>query len=219
MRYILISLLFFSVTAHGQLTIQRAQDSLQQYHLGTSTYFEDFVGKPGYGARVILTPDGGAAGFGDGDNGTELIKLDKNGKVTWRKKIKKQFEETEPQCVAQDNLGNFYVFILNYNPQGYRGGAERVICFSKIGTVLWDKILGGYTLLNRPTVSYVRTLKDGRIEMRGHVVREKPAEGKDPKYHYWQGWFNAKGVLTEKTGDYIDWGKPEWQEKFKPEKQ
>jgi hypothetical protein len=217
MKSILIILLFTSVTTYGQLTIERAQDSLQQYHLGTSTYFEDFMKHPGYGARVILTNDGGAAGFGDGDNGTELIKLDKNGNVTWRKKIKKQFEETEPQCVGQDLAGNFYVFILNYNPNGYRGGAERVICFSKIGTLLWDKILGTYTLLNRPTVSYVHMLKDGRIEMRGQVVREKPAEGKDPAYHYWQGWYNSKGILTEKTGDIIDWKNPEWQKKFKPE--
>jgi hypothetical protein len=219
MKSILTILLFFAcVTVYGQITIQRAQDSLQQYHLGTSTYFEDFMGHSGYGARVILTTDGGAAGFGDGDNGTELIKLDKNGKVQWRKKIKKQFEETEPQCVVQDNLGNFYVFILNYNPNGYRGGAERVICFNKAGTLLWDKILGTYTLLNRPTVSYVHMLKDGRIEMRGHVVREKPAEGKDPSYHYWQGWYSSKGILTEKTGEIIDWSNPVWQEKFKPEK-
>lgn len=218
MRSLFIAILLFAcLTANGQMTIERAKDSLQQYHLGASTYFQDFVGKPGYGAWVILTTDGGAAGFGDGDNGTELIKLDKNGKVAWRKKIVKQFEETEPQCVAQDLVGNFYVFILNYNPKGYRGGAERVICYSKTGTLLWDKLLGTYTLLNRPTVSYVRQLKDGRIEMRGHVVREKPAAGKDPAAKYWQGWFNSKGVLTEKTGEVIDWSKPEAMGRYKPE--
>jgi hypothetical protein len=217
MKYILSILLLSSVTAYGQLTIQRAQDSLQQYHLGTSTYFEDFMTHPGYGARVILTTDGGAAGFGDGDNGLELIKLDKNGRVQWRKKIKKQFEETEAQCVVQDNLGNFYVFMLNYNPNGYRGGAERVICFNKSGVLLWDKILGTYTLLNRPTVSYVRTLKDGKIEMRGHIVKDKPLQDKDPDYRYWQGWFDSKGVLTQKTGEIIEWKNEEWQKKFKPE--
>jgi hypothetical protein len=217
MRSILIILLFISVSSYGQITIERAQDSLRKYHLGTSTYFEGFMGHPGYGAQVILTIEGGAAGFGDGDNGTELIKLDKSGKVEWRKKIKKQFEETEPQCVIQDNTGNFYVFILNYNPAGYRGGCERVICYNKIGTLLWDKSIGTYTLLNRPTVSYVRTVKEGGIEMRGHVVKEKPAEGKDPNYRYWQGWFTSKGILTEKTGEIIDWSNPELQKKFKPE--
>jgi hypothetical protein len=217
MKSIFIILLFASFTAYGQLTIERAQDSLRKSHLGTSTYFDDFIGHPGYGAQVILTNDGAAAGFGDGDNGLELIKLDKNGKVEWRKKIKKQFEETEAQCVVQDNTGNFYVFMLNYNPNGYRGGAERVVCFNKIGTLLWDKILGTYTLLNRPTVSYVHMLKDGRIEMRGHVALEKPAQGKDPDYHYWQGWFNSKGILAEKTGEIIDWKNPELQKKFKPE--
>lgn len=82
-----IILLGVSVTVKGQLTLERAQDSLQKYHLGASTYFEEFLGHTGYGAQVILTTDGGAAGFGDGDNGTELIKLDKNGKVVWRKSV------------------------------------------------------------------------------------------------------------------------------------
>jgi len=213
----LLILLFVNVTVYGQLTIQQAQDSLRKYHLGTSTYFDDFIGHPGYGAQVVTTSDGGAAGFGDGDYGTEIIKLNKNGKVEWRRKINKQFEETEPQCVAQDKAGNFYVFILNYNPKGYRGGAERVICINKTGTILWDKILGTYTLLNRPTVSYVNALNDGRIEMRGHMVKEQPAPGKDPNYRYWQGWFTSKGILTEKIGDVIDWKNSEWQKKFKPE--
>jgi hypothetical protein len=217
MRSILIILLFVSATSYGQLTIERAQDSLRKYHLGTSTYFESFMGHPGYGAQVILTVDGAAAGFGDGDNGLELIKLNKNGSVQWRKKMKKQFEETEAQCVAQDNAGNFYVFMLNYNPNGYRGGAERVICFNKSGILLWAKILGTYTLLNRPTVSYVHMLKDGRIEMRGHIAKEKPIEGKDPVYHYWQGWLDSKGILTQKAGDIIDWKNEEQQKKFKPE--
>lgn len=217
MRSILFFVLFVNVTVYGQLTIQQAQDSLRKYHLGTSTYFDDFIGHSGYGAQVVSTIDGGAAGFGDGDLGTEIIKLNKYGKVEWRKKINKQFEETEPQCAIQDNVGNFYVFILNYNPKGYRGGAERVICFSKSGSQLWDKILGTYTLLNRPTVSCVKSLNDGRIEMRGHIVKEQPAQGKDPNYKYWQGWFTSKGTLTEKVGDIIDWKNPEWQKKFKPE--
>jgi len=217
MRPILILLFLLNLNAYGQITLKQAQDSLQKFHLGSSTYFNDFTGHPGYAAGVILTKDGGAAGFGDGDNGMELIKLDKKGKIQWRKAIKKPFEEIEPQCVAEDSSGNLYVFMLNYNPAGYRGGSERVVCFSKSGTLLWDKMLGTYTLLNNPTVSYVRKLKDGRIEMRGHVVREQPIEGKDPVYHYWQGWYNGKGVLTIKTGEVIDWSNPEWMKKFKPE--
>jgi hypothetical protein len=217
MRYLLMLVFFLNLTAYGQLTVNQAQDSLQKFHLGTSTYFTDFLAHPGYGASVILTRDGGAVGFGDGDNGLELIKLDKKGAIQWRKGIKRRFESIEPQCVAQDSLGKLYVFILNYNPAGYRGGSEQVICFSKTGTQLWDKMLGPYTLLNNPTVSYVRTLKDGRIEMRGHVVREKPLPEKDPVYRYWQGWYDSKGVLTVKTGDVIDWANPEWMKKFKPE--
>jgi hypothetical protein len=218
MKSILFIVLMASVNAFGQLTFPQAQDSLRRYHLGVSTYFSDFLGHNSYGAGVNLTKDGGAVGFGDGDNGLELIKLDKTGKVLWRKGMKKQFEEVEAQCVAQDSLGNFYVFMLNYNPKGYRGGSERVVCFSSKGVLLWDKMLGNYTLMNNPTVSYVRSVNFGRIEMRGHIVTEKPLTGKDPVYRYWQGWLDSKGVLKAKVGDIIDWNNPEWVKKFKPEK-
>ena len=218
MKYAIILLFFVSIQAYSQLTFKQAQDSLRKYHLGVSTYFDDFLGRESYGAGVVLTKDGGATGFGDGDNGLELIKLDKTGKTEWRKSINKQFEEIEAQCVAMDKQGNYYVFMLNYNPAGYRGGSERLVCFSNKGEMLWDKMLGPYTLLNNPVVSYVRTLDDGRLEMRGHIVIEKPLEGKDPVYHYWQGWCNSKGEITTKTGDVIVWENPEWMKKFKPEK-
>lgn len=217
MKYIVYILFFASIQAYGQLTFQQAQDSLRKFHLGVSTYFEEFEGHDSYGAGINLTKDGGAAGFGDGDNGLELIKLDKTGKVQWRKSIKKQFEETEAQCVAQDSYGNFYLFMLNYNPEGYRGGSERLVCFSNKGVLLWDKMLGKYTLLNNPVVSYVHRLTDGRIEMRGHIVKEEPIPGKDPVYRYWQGWYNSKAVFTSKTGDVIDWKNSEWKSRLKPE--
>src|SRR6187431_574889 len=104
MKNIIFVLVFISASTYGQLTLRQAQDSLQKYHLGVSTYFNDFLDHPGYGAGVNLTKDGGAVGFGDGDNGLELIKLDKTGKTQWRKGLKKQFEEIEPQCVALDTL-------------------------------------------------------------------------------------------------------------------
>jgi hypothetical protein len=217
MKYTIFVLLFVNIEAYGQLTFKQAQDSLLKFHLGVSTYFGDFEGHELYGSGINLTKDGGAAGFGDGDNGLELIKLDKTGKVQWRKSIKKQFDETEAQCVAQDNLGNFYLFMLHYNTKVYRGGSERLVCFSNKGVLLWEKMLGNFSSLNNPIVSYVRTLDDGRIEMRGHIAIEKALPGKDPVYHYWQGWYNSKGILTTKTGDVIDWKNPEWKSKFKPE--
>src|SRR5258705_12013852 len=113
MKHILCFLLLVNVYAFGQLTFPQAQDSLRKYHLGVSTYFDDFMDHKSYGAGVNLTKDGGAAGFGDGDNGLELIRLNKTGKVLWRRSMKKQFEEVEAQCVAQDSLGNFYGFMLN----------------------------------------------------------------------------------------------------------
>lgn len=217
MKYTIFVLLFVNIQAYSQLTFQQAQDSLLKFHLGVSTYFADFEGHESYGAGINLTKDGGAVGFGDGDNGLELIKLDKTGKVQWRKSLKKQFDETEPQCVAQDMLGNFYLFMLHYNSKVYRGGSERLVCFSNKGVLLWEKMLGTFALLNNPIVSYVRTLDDGRIEIRGHIVKERPLPEKDPLYHFWQGWCNSKGVLTTKTGDVIDWKNPEWKTKFKPE--
>lgn len=210
-------LLVINIEADGQLIFQQAGDSLRKFHLGVSTYFDAFAGHDLYGAGIIITKDGGAAGFGDGDNGMELIKLDKTGKVQWRKGIKKQFAEVEPQCVAQDSFGNFYLFMLNYNSDAYRGGSERLVCFSSKGVLLWDKMLGPYTLENNPIVSYVHTLSDGRLEIRGHIVTEKPVSGKDPVYRFWQAWCNSKGVVNSKISDVIDWNNPEWQNRIKPE--
>src|SRR5438132_13758938 len=76
MSRIAIILFLVSPTVFGQLTIDAAKDSLvTKYHIGASTYLDQFVGHPGYGAIVILTNDGGAAAFGDGDEGLMLIWL------------------------------------------------------------------------------------------------------------------------------------------------
>ena len=88
MKLALPFLLLVSVASFGQLTIKQAQDSLvTKYHIGASTYFEEFVGHPGYGALVIITADGGAAAFGDGDEGPMLYKTDKSGKVQWKRQV------------------------------------------------------------------------------------------------------------------------------------
>jgi hypothetical protein len=213
MKNSIFILLFVSITSYGQLSVEVARDTIASYRLGFSTYFEPFLEKPGYGAPWILTSDGGAAAFGD----NVLYKFDKTGKKTWTRTVKPQYEEMESQSVAQDSKGNLYVFMLSYNPNGYRGGAERVVCYDKTGKLLWDKTLSAYTLMNNPIVSYIKSTNDGRIYMRGHVVKEKPVEGKDPVYRYWEGWFDSTGKLTQKAGEPIDWAKDEWQKKFKPE--
>jgi hypothetical protein len=205
--------LLISTTSFGQLSLDSARKVIQSYRLGYSTYFEPFVEKKGYGAPWILTNDGGAAAFGD----NMLYKFDKTGKEQWKRSVKPQFNELESQSVAQDTKGNLYVFMLSYDEKRYRGGSERVLCYDKAGKLLWDKTLGAYTVMNNPTVSYIRPLTDGRIYMRGHVVKEKPLEGKDPVYSYWEGWLNSAGVLTQKAGEVIDWSKDDWQKKFKPE--
>jgi hypothetical protein len=213
MRSIIFFFLLTGSASFAQLTIDSARKVIQPYRLGYSTYFEPFLEKKGYGAPWILTSDGGAAGFGD----NTLYKFDKTGKEQWKRTVKIQFSEMESQSVVQDTKGNLYVFMLSYDEKRYRGGSERVLCYDKSGKLLWDKTLGAYTLMNNPVVSYIRALADGRIYMRGHVVKEKPVEGKDPVYRYWEGWISSTGTLTQKAGEVIDWGKDEWQKKFKPE--
>jgi len=214
MKNILIFLIFFSSIGYGQLSADSVKKIVGPYRLGYSTYFAPFVGKAGYGAPWILTGDGGAAAFGD----NVLYKFEKTGKEEWKRIIKPQFGEMESQSVAQDTKGNLYVFMLSYDPKRYRGGSERVLCYDKKGKLLWDKTLGAYTQVNNPIVSYIQPLGDGRIYMRGHIVKEKPIEGKDPVYKYWEGWLDNTGkLLREQVGEAIDWKKDEWQKKFKPE--
>jgi hypothetical protein len=218
MKQLLIFLILISSNAIGQITIESAKESLvKKYHIGASTYLEQFVGHPGYGAIVILTTDGGAAAFGDGDEGLMLYKLDKTGKLQWKRKIPGKGTELEPQCVVQDSKGNFYAFSLVYGLSDYRGGCERVVFVSKTGVIGWDKQIGSCQLVNNPTVSYTRTLQDGRVSIRGHVATQQPAEGKDPEYHYWEAWINNTGVLTQKVGDVIDWKNEDWKKLFAPE--
>jgi len=213
MRKTLFILLSVSISAYGQLTMDSAKRVIAEYRLGYSTYFEPFLELAGYGSPWILTLDGGASAFGD----NMLYKFTRAGKEEWKRSIKPQFDEMESQCVAQDTKGNLYAFMLSYDEKRYRGGSERVLCYDKKGKLLWDKTLGVYTLLNNPVVSYVRSLQDGRIYLRGHVVKEKPVEGKDPVYRYWEGWLDSTGKLTQKASEVIDWKKDEWQKKFKPE--
>lgn len=218
MKYFVILFLFVSSTAIGQLTISVVSDSaIRKYHLSSYSYHEQFKGHQGYGAPLILTADGGGAAFGDGDPGTLLVKFDKNCRETWKRIIQGKGSEMESQSVAEDKNGNYYVFMLVYDETKYRGGCERVVFISKSGTIAWDKFIGSCSLVNNPTVAYIRALSDGRIYLRGQVVTTAPSKGEDPKYHFWEGWLNNKGVLTQQTGDVIDWSNQEWQKRFKPE--
>lgn len=218
MKHLTVVLVFISSVGYAQLTMEMAHDSaVMKYHIGSYSYHEQFKGFKGYGASLILTSDGGGAAFGDGDDGAMLVKLDKNGHEQWKRIIKAKGDEMESQSVVQDKNGNYYAFILVYDNTKYRGGCERVIFFNKAGTIVWDKFIGSFSLLNNPTIAYSRSLADGRIALRGQVVTKAPAKDQDPKYQYWEGWMNAKGVLTQKAGDVIDWKNQDWQKLFKPE--
>ncbi len=209
------STMFFLLAAtlsYGQLTMDSLKKIVAPLRLGYSTYFSDFAGKAGYGGPWILTKDGGGAAFGD----NVLYKFDKKGKETWKRPIKDRYEEMETQVTAEDTKGNLFCFMLEYNRKVYQGGNERLVCYDKTGKLLFDKTIGKTAALNNPIVSYVKPTDDGRIYLRGHVAKEKKENG-DPKYLYWEGWIDALGKLTQTTGEEIDWGKQEWQKKFKPE--
>ena len=208
--FVLLTALGYTATA--QLTMDSLKKIVQPLYLGYSTYFSEFAGKPGYGGPYFLTKDGGGAAFGD----NVLYKFDKKGKQTWKRVIKDRYQEMETQVAAEDSKGNLYCFMLEYNRQVYRGGNERIVCYDKTGKLLFDKTIGKAAALNNPIVSYVKPTEDGRIYMRGHMAKEKKPNG-DPKYLFWEGWMDATGKLTQTTGEEIDWSKPEWQKKFKPE--
>lgn len=86
MKSLALALLLGTQCCFAQLTIDQAKEkTVQRYHIGASTYVDGFVGHPGYGAIVILTADGGAAAFGDGDEGTVLVKLTGEGTEKFKK--------------------------------------------------------------------------------------------------------------------------------------
>lgn len=212
MKKIGILFLFGFTSVFGQLTMDSLVKITQPLYLGYSTYFSEFAGKAGYGGPYILTRDGGGAAFGD----HVLYKFDKKGKQTWKRDIKDRYQEMETQVCSEDSKGNLYCFMLEYNRKLYRGGNERLVCYDKTGKLLWDKTIGKASALNNPIVSYVKPTDDGKIYMRGHVGYELKTNG-DPKYLFWEGWIDATGKLTQKSGEEIDWKKEEWQKKFKPE--
>lgn len=218
MKTLSLAFLLGNIAAYSQLTLPTASDSaIRKYHVSSYSYLEQFKGHPGYGAPLILTSDGGAAAFGDGDLGAMLVKFDKTGKESWKRIIPVKGTEMESQSVAEDKAGNYYGFILVYDETKYRGGSERMVCMNKAGVIVWDKFIGAFSQINNPTVSYIRSLDDGRIYLRGHVALKSPPKGEDPKYHFWEAWINSKGTLTQQTGDIIDWSKPEWKKRFSPD--
>ncbi len=221
MKNILYVLLFISSCSFGQLTIEIALDSAYNLELGSYDYHQKFTGHTGYAAPLILTSDGGAAVFGDSEVDEErigkLVKMDKTGREEWALVIHPEFDEIESQSVIQDRDGNYYIFMLSYDYKRFRGGSERVIYLDGEGKIIWDKTFGEYSTLNSPAYSYIKLLDDGRISLRGHVVNEKPGEGKDPVYRYWEGWLNCSGEITQKAGDVIDWAKQDWQKWYEPE--
>ena len=221
MRHIFTVFLFCSFNSIAQLTDEKAAELSRNYEVYAYSYFQGFEGKSGYASSVVLTRDGGCAFLGDwyeeNDHGPLLIKLDAEGKEQWKIKLKGGYEESESQGIVEDAAGNIFAFALVYSSSGYRGGCERVMCVSPSGELNWDKLIGTFTLVDRPTFSYIHSDANGKIELRGHIVKEKPAEGKDPDYYYWSAWLDSKGSIEEQTGKLIDWANDNWQQWYQAE--
>jgi len=218
-KYIFL-LMLVSSASYGQLSIDEAIALAREYRIGSYYYMEQFSGHFGYGAPVILTADKGAAIFGDtGDESGSfglLVRFDSTGAEAWSRKIRQKGSDMESQVVVEDARGNYYVFIISYERGKYRGGSERVVHIRDGGEILWEKMLGNLTLLDNPVVAYVKALDGGRIEMRGHVVIEKPVEGKDPVYQTWTAWLDSEGHYSQEIGEQIDWSGSEWKDRLKP---
>jgi len=218
-----IFMFLFSNSIHAQdatlqvLTLSNVKTIAREHNYRSYSYHEEFEGHEGYAAPVILIADGGAVFFGDTEESVNVVKLNKNGEVEWKAPIITKFDEMETQSVIQDQNGNYFAFVISYNYGKYRGGSERVIHLNEEGKILWDKTLGDYTLMNNPHCSYIHLLEDGRLALRGHIVTEPQEKGDDPEYHFWEGWLNNKGDITQEIGDVIDWSDPGWKNFFKVE--
>jgi len=208
-----IILFFIPITTFAQLTLWEAKTAALEHNVSSYTYHVKFEGHNGYAAPIILTIDGGTAFFGifEKDETVNVTKLDKNGDLEWQAPVITKFNEMETQSVVQDQKGNYYAFALSYNYSKYRGATERVIYLDQDGSILWDKLLGDYVLIDNPQCSYIHLNEDGRLELRGQIVTEPAKEGSDPEYHFWTSWLNSKGELTEEIGDVIDWSDPSWE--------
>jgi len=219
---ILLFVILGSFVANAQLSTQLAKDAGSLYNLSYYTYFEGFEGHEGYAAPAVQTRDGGAIVGGTDyiESAVEgvVMKLNSDGREMWMKRFEPAYDDLEVQGILQDNSGNYFVFILSYNYKKYGGGVERVIYLDPQGEVVWDKLIGTYTLLNSPTFSWIRLMEDGRVAMRGSIVTEKPLKGADPSYHYWEGWLTNTGELTQQVGEVMDYeNDPSWELKFLPE--
>ncbi len=224
MKHLFFVFSLLTPICYGQLSLVDARTVADKYEVGSYSYHEQFKGFKGYAAPIVSTTDGGAIIFGDHSdksvNTGIVIKLDKNGREEWKKYITPEFVEIESQSVIQDQVGNYYIFMLSYKTKG-GNGTQRVIYLDKTGTILWDQTIGDYALINRPIFSYIHLLEDGRLSFRGHIVVKEPVNGADPDYYYWEGWMDNKGdnkgALTQKTGAMIDWADAEWQKFYQPE--
>ena len=215
----ILILLFISSASFAQLTLSAAKIAAEEYNFRTYSYHQQFEGHNGYAAPIILLANDGAIFFGDSEDeeSVNLVQLDKEGNLVWQTPISAKFDEMETQSVIQDKDENYYAFVLSYNYSKYRGSSERVIHLDKNGKILWDIMMGNYTLKNNPQCSYIHLLDDGRLALRGHIVSEAAKEGDDPEYHFWQGWLNNKGEWTQEIGNVIDWADPSWKDFLKVE--
>ena len=218
MKFLIVTLFCFSQLCYAQLSIDDARSATRVYEIGSYSYHEQFQGYTGYAAPVIQTADGGAAVFGDVHSGDStaalLVKLDKNAQEEWKVRISPEYDDMESQSVVQDQAGNYFVFMLSYDDEKYRGGSQRVVYISQQGKILWSKLICDHNVVNNPIFSYIHALPDGRINLRGHIVIDQPKEDEDPVYYNWEGWIDSKGVLTQEVQELQT--QENWDDRLKP---
>jgi len=208
-----------SFPTYGQLNLLEAKKVAEEFKYVSYRYLEEFEGHEGYAAPIIISTDGGALFFTRPNDGNQydLVKINKEGKKEWSIELKAKFDDMESQGIVENSKGNYYAFLLSYNQSRYRGGAERVIYLSRNGEIIWEQLLGDYTLENNPTCSWIRIHSDDQLEMRGHIVTDPELKDRNPEYRFWKGWLNPLGERSDEIGTVIDWSDPVTQTFFEVE--
>ena len=69
-----------STECFSKITLEMMGNSaVRKYHIACYSYHQQLIGHKDYGAPMINTLGSGGVVFGDGDDGSMLVKLDKNG--------------------------------------------------------------------------------------------------------------------------------------------
>ena len=218
MKYCIFILVLITTQAFGQISLDDAKKLAAEHQFTTYRYHQKFEGHAEYSAPIVISDE--TIVFFSKDKQTKeyaLKKIKSDGELIWKFPVKQNYDELESQSLLITEEGMIFAFLLSYNYDVYRGGTERVILLDSEGSVVWDKLIGEFGLVNSPTFSWIRINEDGKVEMRGHIVTEFVEEDERPVYHYWRGWLDSEGNLNQEIGDALDWSDPATKALFEVE--